>query len=197
MFGQESEGLLSPFLQRRRIAAARPFLHGRILDVGCGSGALANIIPPENYLGVDVDEKSLSNARRLYPEHRFQSKLPFGESNFETVVSLAVIEHVLQPEDFLTELVAHLAPSADARIVLTTPHPAVACAHSRGARLGLFSQHASKEHKLFLDRSRLELLANACNLHLLLYRRFLLGANQLAVLKRKTMILCRCPEGSS
>ena len=186
MADQSSEGVLSPFLRRKRISIVRPFLHGRILDVGCGLGALASIVPAGSYLGIDVDEESLSNARRLYPGHRFQSKLPFGESNFDTVVSLAVIEHVPQPADFLSELGAHLAASTDARIVLTTPHPVAVWAHSIGARLGLFSQHASKEHKQFLDRSRLELLANACNLQLVLYRQFLLGANQIAVFKRKT-----------
>ena len=185
MVDQSSEGVLSPFLRRKRISMVCPFLHGRILDVGCGSGALASIVPAGSYLGIDVDEESLSNARQLHPEHRFQTKLPFDDSDFNTVVSLAVIEHVPQPTDFLAELVAHLAPSTDARIVLTTPHPAVAWAHSVGARLGLFSLHASKQHKHFLGRSRLELLAKACNLQLVLYRQFLWGANQIAVFKRK------------
>jgi len=185
MADQGTEGLLSPFLRRKRISMVRPFLHGRILDVGCGSGALAKFVPAGSYLGIDADQKSLLNAQRLHPEYRFQSKLPFGESNFDTVVSLAVIEHVAQPADFLAELVAHLAPSTDARIVLTTPHPAVAWAHSIGARLGLFSQHASKEHKQFLGRSRLELLAKACNLQVVLYGQFLWAANQIVVFKRK------------
>jgi 2-polyprenyl-3-methyl-5-hydroxy-6-metoxy-1,4-benzoquinol methylase len=178
--------LLSAILQHQRIAAARPFLHGHILDVGCGSGALADFVPSGNYLGVDVDEKSLSNARWLHPDHRFQSTLPIGESSFDTVVLLAVIEHVHQPTGFLSKLLAHLAVSTGARIVLTTPHPATAWAHWVGARLGLFSRHANKEHKQLLDRSRLKMLANACNLDFVLYRRFLLGANQLAVFRRKT-----------
>src|SRR5215207_2931933 len=34
-------GLLTPYLQARRIAVARPFLAGRVLDVGCNVGSLA------------------------------------------------------------------------------------------------------------------------------------------------------------
>ena len=53
-----------------------------------------------------------------------------------------------------------------------------------GARVGLFSRHASEEHEQLLDRTRLESLAEKAGLNLVHYRRVLLGANQLAVMKR-------------
>jgi hypothetical protein len=34
MADQGSEGLLSPFLRRKRILAVKPYLRGRVLDVG-------------------------------------------------------------------------------------------------------------------------------------------------------------------
>ena len=40
MTDQAAEGLLSPMLRNRRIQAVKPFLRGRVLDVGCGNGAL-------------------------------------------------------------------------------------------------------------------------------------------------------------
>ena len=84
MADQGAEGLFSPFLRSRRLKAACPYIKGRVLDVGCGTGALA------------------------------------GE-----------------------------------------------------------------EHKGLLDRSRLEGLAVECDLKIVVYLRFLLGANQLVVFQQK------------
>jgi len=56
---QAKEGLLSPFLQTQRIAAARPFLRGSVLDVGCGSGDLAAYVPPWCYLEVHKNDTSI------------------------------------------------------------------------------------------------------------------------------------------
>lgn len=44
--------------------------------------------------------------------------------------------------------------------------------------------HVSKDPEQLLDRTRLELLAGKAGLNLVHYRRFLLGANQLAAMKR-------------
>ena len=69
------------------------------------------------------------------------------------------------------------------RLVLTTPHPSVDMVHTLGARLGIFSRHASEEHQDLLDHAGLVQAAGRGGLSVELYRRFLLGANQLAVLR--------------
>jgi tRNA1(Val) A37 N6-methylase TrmN6 len=69
MTDQGSEGLLSPFLRKVRLKAARPFLKGRILDVGCGSGILAGLIDPALYVGIEIDETSRSMAKDRFPNH--------------------------------------------------------------------------------------------------------------------------------
>ena len=46
-------GLLSPYLRNRRLAMARPLLTGRVLDVGCAEGHLAESVPADRYVGVD------------------------------------------------------------------------------------------------------------------------------------------------
>ncbi len=180
MADQALEGWLSPLLRRRRIGAALPHLRGRVLDFGCGSGALAAFIPPDRYLGFDVDAASLAAAHRLFPQHRFTADLP-PEPAFDTVVALAVIEHVPDAGLFLRQLAANLAPGPAAAVVCTTPHPALGWVHALGARLGLFSRHASEEHHALLGRPRLRACADAAGLKLALYRRFLCGANQLAI----------------
>ena len=45
MADQGAEGWLSPWLRMQRIKAAQPYLSRRVLDFGCGSGAL-EVKPP-------------------------------------------------------------------------------------------------------------------------------------------------------
>ena len=181
MADQGTEGLLSPFLRRQRFKAARPFLKGRILDVGCGSGALAGLIDPASYVGIEVDETSLKKAKDHFPQHSFQSALPSVSEKFDTVVSLAVIEHVQDPAVFLESLAQYLNGGPDACIVVTTPHPAADWIHYMGASIGLFSMHANEEHEDLLDREKLVKIGESIGLVMVKYGRFLFGGNQLAV----------------
>ena len=184
MADQGTEGLLSPYLRRKRIAAVRPLLVGRILDVGCGSGALAAELPPDRYVGFDPDEMSIGIARESFASHRFVTSFADTGGDFNTIVSLAVIEHILDPIEFLCEQRDRLSGAPTATIVCTTPHPAVDWLHTLGASIGLFSAHASEEHEQLLDRDSLRQLAAPSGLVLTDYRRFLCGANQLAIYRR-------------
>lgn len=184
MADQVAEGLLSPWLRKKRIQAAMPFLKGRVLDFGCGSGALAALVDPERYLGVDVDEDSLRQAKEDFPKHSFVSRLPEPSVKFDAIISLAVIEHVSDPSSFLASLANHLDVSPGACLVVSTPHPAVDWVHDMGATLGLFSKHASEEHEELLNRSKLELAGKQADLELSSYQRFLFGANQVAAFKK-------------
>lgn len=180
MADQGSEGLLSPFLRNRRFAAARPYLRGRVLDVGCGAGGLARFVQPEAYLGVEMDPTSLALAQAAYPAHRFTPALPMQGEHFDTIVALAVIEHVPSPAAFLRSLAMLLDTSKDARIICTTPHPAVDFIHGLGSRVGLFSRSANEEHEDLLDRAALGRAGAQAGLAMVEYKRFLLGANQIA-----------------
>lgn len=184
MTDQATQGLLSPFLRRCRLRAAAAHLHGTVLDFGCGSGALAGIIPADRYLGVDHDAHSLSVARANFPQHRFVTALDNVTERFDTVVSLAVIEHVTDPTDFLRRLAGTMNATDVARLLVTTPHPAMDWIHDVGARLGLFSSHASDEHEDLLGRAELENVGRGAGLRLMKYSRFLCGANQLAIYSR-------------
>ena len=185
MADQGNEGLLSPFLRWRRIRAALPYIRGRVLDVGCGSGVLAGFVSPERYLGIDLDDDSLIRAKRYFPKHCFLSRFPAPEEQekFDVVAALAVIEHVPSPGDFLHMLSLYLNDNPSSLLFLTTPHPLGERIHSAGAFLGLFSRHANEEHEELLDRKRLEFYAKSVGLRLVHYKRFLAGMNQLALLR--------------
>src|SRR5437899_11632626 len=108
-------GVLAAFLRSRRAAAVAPFLgQGPFLDIGCGSGALAHDVESTRYLGVDRDEESISIAKNLFPAHRFLTLPEFAQSHnenqFERIVGLAVIEHVEDPQKWLTWLRPLLKP---------------------------------------------------------------------------------------
>ena len=182
MADQGSQGLLSSFLRTQRLKAAKHHLRGRVLDFGCGSGAIAEFVEPTRYEGYDLDPASVSEARRRFPKHDFQTTEPAPDEQFDTVVLLAVLEHVSDPSGFLRMLSGFLRP--DGRLVLTTPHPSMEWAHTAGARVRLFSHDAHEEHETLLDRKMIEQVAGGAGLAVENYRRFLLGANQLAVLRR-------------
>jgi 2-polyprenyl-3-methyl-5-hydroxy-6-metoxy-1,4-benzoquinol methylase len=179
-------GLLSPFLRSRRIAAVRPFLiRGNLLDIGCGTGELARYVDSTRYFGVDRDEESIAIARKQFPTHHFLTLAEFsaapGDSQFDQVIGLAVIEHIDDPQQWLAWLRTLL--KAGGRVILTTPHPSGRRLHELGARLSLFSREGAKEHRELIDRHRMTELAEASGFRLRHFRRFLLGGNQLFILE--------------
>jgi SAM-dependent methyltransferase len=184
MTDQATEGFLSPWLRKQRFKAVLPYLKGRVLDYGCGSGGLAQYIQADLYLGVEVDAESLQKGKDTNPEHSFVTELSGIGSKFDTIVALAVIEHVVNPAAFLSNLKQFLTQTDDARIVITTPHPSIDWVHDIGASAGLFSKHANNEHGDLLDEKNLNQVGEQCSLVIIEYERFLLGANQLAVYKR-------------
>ncbi len=90
------------------IAALLPV--GAYLDAGCGDGrflaALASLGPvPSRVVGVDIADSILATARRasaaagLDPElvRGNLEQLPLGDAEFDLVVSIQVVEHLLDP----------------------------------------------------------------------------------------------------
>lgn len=178
---QGAGGLLSSWLRRHRLDAARPYLRGAVLDVGCGIGTLADDCPAERYVGVDIDKESLDLARRRHPAHRF-SPAADPALRVDTIALLAAIEHVADPAGFLRGLAKHLGPGG--RIVLTTPAPWTDRIHAWGAAIGLFSRAAHEEHETLFDLPRMRETAHSAGLRVTCARRFLFGANQLFILER-------------
>lgn len=179
MADQAAEGLLSPWLRSQRIQHALPYIRGRVLDFGCGVGALAAYLSPDAYRGVERDPESLALARERYPTFCFEDSL-ITTDTFDTIVALAVIEHIEDPVGLLKALRARLQPAG--HIVVTTPHPGIKGIYRIGTALGLFSRHAHEEHQALLDLSAMQGICNQAELSIRTYQRFLLGCNQLFVL---------------
>jgi 2-polyprenyl-3-methyl-5-hydroxy-6-metoxy-1,4-benzoquinol methylase len=176
----QETGLLSGWLRARRIQAAKKFISGKTLDFGCGIGSLAAFIPADLYLGVELDNESLSIAREKYSHHNFRQQIPRA-GKFDCIAMLAVIEHLKDPQDYLSKLKSLL--HQEGKIIITTPHPRAKLIHYWGAKWGLFSKEACGEHECWLNKTALEELISPMNLRLDYYRKFLIGFNQLFILK--------------
>ncbi|NJO56675.1 MAG: methyltransferase domain-containing protein [Rhodospirillales bacterium] len=96
----------------------------RVLDVGCGAGQVVGKLTEAGYeaYGVDVSEPNIARAREF--SERCQSydgkRLPFPDGHFAAVGALNVLEHVEEPEAFITELVR--VTKASGRVVISSPN---------------------------------------------------------------------------
>jgi SAM-dependent methyltransferase len=184
-------GKLTPFVQRARLAAARPYLMAdrRVLDLGCGLTSLPGSLPL--YVGCDRNEAVLAENRRRYPSASLRawdvgaeevSPALLAGPRFDVILMLALLEHLAEPWRALQRAGSLLAPRG--QLVATTPHPLGRLPLETGAALGLLSSHAGEEHEILLSRRTLEEAGARAGLEVVTYRRFLLGLNQLVVFER-------------
>ncbi len=87
----------------------------RILDVGCGTGQLTNLISQKGALvvGIDSSQEMIAQAQASYPGIEFQVmdalKLPFKE-NFDAIFSNAVLHWIQPPKKVAQKLFQSLKP---------------------------------------------------------------------------------------
>ena len=177
--------LLTPFLQKQRFGIIQPYLAGDVLDLGCGLALVSEMLKPDQrYVGVEGPSSFLEWLHAHRPELSFYQRdldmqpLDLGQK-FDTILMIAVIEHLEKPGFVLSQMPSHL--KTDGRLVITTPSPAGDRIHQIGARLGLFSKEAMHEHETIFTRTSLNRLAEQNALELIQYRTFLLGGNQLFI----------------
>ena len=179
---QEAQGLLSPFLARRRYTHAARYVQAddTVLDLGCGSGAFKGYLPQgAAYLGADIARYwPTGTADRFVVKVGQPLPAKLRQKRITIVTALALIEHLAKPEELFAQARRALTPGG--RFVLTTPHPLGRKAHDLGGAIGVFSNDASEEHETFLDKRDLAGLAQREGFELTDYKRFLFGMNQVA-----------------
>ncbi|MES1930915.1 type 11 methyltransferase [Salinisphaera dokdonensis CL-ES53] len=111
-----------------RETLARLFLRpqDRVLDIGCGTGALLQrlcaIHPPPQLCGVDPVFEMLAMARRELSStvdlrQGWAERLPFADAQFDVVVSCSVFHYLYRPDKALTEILRVLRPGG--QLVIT------------------------------------------------------------------------------
>lgn len=97
---------------------------GRLLDVGCGNGAMLRLMQDRGWRveGIDVDPEAVSNARAkgLKVHHGSLLEQEFLDGTFDAIVMNHVIEHVPEPDGLLRE--CHRILKVGGRLVIVTPN---------------------------------------------------------------------------
>src|SRR5690554_5512706 len=126
-----SDKLISdnPIHQRllKAYIAAKPFVSGDLLEVGCGEGRGVEVLLSEvdSYHGLDKIPEVITNLRGRFPNVTFEQAVipPFqtiASNKFDTVVSFQVIEHIQDDRLFLQEIYRVLKPGGKA--IISTPN---------------------------------------------------------------------------
>lgn len=111
--------------------------HGaRLLDVGCGTGTVVQLLAARGYdvIGVDPNRISLAEARKSGLGSYIETdsyQLPFADASFDVVGSYTVLEHMGEPDVTLSEQIRVLRPGG--RLVVACPN--------FGQVMGLASHH--------------------------------------------------------
>jgi SAM-dependent methyltransferase len=119
----------NPIHQRllKAYIASKPFVKGKLLEIGCGEGRGVEILMPlvDEYLGLDKIQEVIDALKKKYPEAKFHQAVipPFseiGDNSFDSIVSFQVIEHIQDDRLFLEEIHRVLKPGGTA--IISTPN---------------------------------------------------------------------------
>ncbi len=115
---------LDHFIARLRFRAAYPHIRkgARVCDLGCGlDAAFLDFAAERIAYGVGVDDQVRDGAAGRWQRVRadIRAALPLESGQFDNVVMLAVLEHLVEPEPVLREAYRILAPGGS--LILTWP----------------------------------------------------------------------------
>jgi SAM-dependent methyltransferase len=107
------------YLRKRTAFVLRSCPPGRGLDVGCGTGVLAQRLAEAGYemTGLDPSEGMLEVMRKrtskVHAVHGSATEMPFADSSFDLALSVAVMHHIADPgavRETLAEMVRVVRP---------------------------------------------------------------------------------------
>lgn len=91
---------------------------GKTLDVGCGTKPYEDLFGSTDYTGLEIDttiNREIKKADVFYDGNEF----PFPSSDFDSIVTNQVLEHVFNPDSFMKELNRVLKNNG--KLLLTVP----------------------------------------------------------------------------
>lgn len=84
------------------------------LDIGCGSGGILVAAVEDGWLSIGIEPNPtwilLARSRGVEVRQGFFPEMLTLSEHFDCISMLDVLEHVVQPKDFLNKVVNHLAP---------------------------------------------------------------------------------------
>jgi SAM-dependent methyltransferase len=158
-------GLLEVFLAKKRASLANKFIpekyrNGRVLDIGCGSYPyFLETTNFKNKYGIDpfVNLTLVKNKNIILKKVKIGKKmLPFASNFFDTIVMLAVFEHVEYGELRFALKEIHRVLKKGGIFIITTPAPWADKLLHQMARVGLISSEEIHEHKHNHSKGKIE-----------------------------------------
>lgn len=107
--------ILGRYLLNWRIKAVLPHIHGRLLDIGCGTNDLVKSYKGE---GVGIDVYQWGDVDLVVDD---SSKLPFDNAAFDTVTIIAALNHIPNRHEVLVEAHRVLRPNGGIIITMIPP----------------------------------------------------------------------------
>jgi 2-polyprenyl-3-methyl-5-hydroxy-6-metoxy-1,4-benzoquinol methylase len=104
---------------------------GKILDVGCGNGAMAIRLINEGYdvYGTDASITGIEIAKKNYPDRFYLQDINSGElpnelkgSYFDTIISTEVIEHIYNPRGYIGFCKHVLMKNGGGELIISCPY---------------------------------------------------------------------------
>jgi SAM-dependent methyltransferase len=88
------------------------FEGGSLLDVGCGTKPYEPLFKVDSYIGLDIANGFHEKDSKLTNVYYYDGKeFPFNDKHFDYVISIQVLEHVFEQEQFLEEMYRVLKPN--------------------------------------------------------------------------------------
>lgn len=121
---------------------------GNILDVGCGGGFFLDSFNNEQYTkcGVEYGEDGFNVANKKYPHNIFKGEFPLLDNipkgTFDLIIFRGVLEHVINPKDYLKKAYDSLKDGGFL-FISATPNLNSLCADLFREN---FNQHIPAEH---------------------------------------------------
>lgn len=113
----------NPFYLTRRalfvhIKSLSHHISKKTLDVGCGRKPYQHLFHTTSYIGLEYDtpqNRQSKNADFFYDGKNF----PFLDAEFDSIICNEVLEHVFNPDEFLSEIIRVLKPQG--KMLMTVP----------------------------------------------------------------------------
>jgi len=121
---------------------------GKTVDIGCGAGELLKLLPVGS-IGFEINSSAVEYCQNnslevlQLPEiWTVENIIKRIDNSFETLVMNHVLEHIIEPEKILSQLINRLPAIGIKRFVIVVP-----------GKKGFFSD---KTHTVFIDKNWLE-----------------------------------------